>query len=73
MLQTIFKTWFNAGMKTNDAIRAFGSTRQLAAALGLSVQAIYQWGEDVPPLRAYQINDLLANRAKPDNNEQQAA
>jgi len=50
-------------MKTNEAINAFGSIKDLAAALGLSVQAIYQWGETVPQLRAYQIRDLLAARA----------
>ena len=49
-------------MKTKDAIEQFGSVAALAAALGLSVQAVYQWGEDVPQLRAYQIRDLLAAR-----------
>jgi hypothetical protein len=60
-------------MKTQEAIQAFGSIKELAVALGITQPAIYQWGVDVPPLRAYQINDLLAKRAKPDNNEQQAA
>ena len=61
-------------MKTKDALDAFGSVRELAAALGISVPAIYQWGEDVPPLRAYQIRDLLAARdgEKP-TDEQKAA
>ena len=49
-------------MKTKDAIEQFGSVAALAAALGLTVQAVYQWGEDVPQLRAYQIRDLLAAR-----------
>ena len=49
-------------MKTNEAITAFGSIKDLAAALGLSVQAIYQWGDTVPQLRAYQIRELLAAR-----------
>lgn len=49
-------------MKTQDAIQLFGSVRKLAEALGLSVQAIYAWGDTVPELRAYQLRDLLANR-----------
>lgn len=61
-------------MKTKDALDAFGSVRELAAALDISVPAIYQWGEDVPPLRAYQIRDLLAAReAKPADEEPKAA
>ena len=45
-------------MKTSEAIALFGSVRNLAAALGLTVQAIYAWGEQVPPLRTYQIKEL---------------
>ena len=50
-------------MKTAEAIKHFGSIRKLAEALGLSVQAVYRWGEDVPPLRVYQIKDLMADDA----------
>ena len=63
MLQYCFKLCFNVRMKTNEAITAFGSIKDLAAALGLSVQAIYQWGDTVPQLRAYQIRELLAARS----------
>ena len=49
-------------MKTEDAIKAFGSPKELAAALGITREAIYQWGDDVPELRAYQIRELLAAR-----------
>lgn len=49
-------------MKTEDAIKAFGSPKELAAALGITREAIYQWGDDVPELRAYQIRELLAKR-----------
>ena len=59
-------------MKTNEAITAFGSIKDLAAALGLSVQAIYQWGETVPQLRAYQIRELLAAR-EPSQDQSKAA
>lgn len=51
-------------MKTEDAISYFGSVRKLAAALGLSVQAIYAWGDDVPPLRVYQIRELLEKQTQ---------
>ena len=57
-------------MKTSDAIALFGSVKNLAAALGLSVQAVYAWGDEVPPLRAYQIRDLLH---KPQEDSQVAA
>jgi hypothetical protein len=50
-------------MKTKDAIETFGSIKEIAAALGLTVQAIYAWGEDVPPLRAYQLREIIAQRA----------
>jgi transcriptional repressor of cell division inhibition gene dicB len=73
MLQSEFKTWFNTRMKTTEAIRAFGSIKELAAELGLSVQAIYQWGDDVPALRAYQIRDLIAARADQPNQNKEAA
>lgn len=57
-------------MKTQDAISHFGSVRKLAEALGLSVQAIYAWGDEVPRLRTYELRDLLAARQQ---NEKQAA
>lgn len=50
-------------MKTTDAIAQFGSVRALAAALGISVQAVYGWGDDVPKLRCYEISEILARRA----------
>lgn len=49
-------------MKTDDAIKAFGTPKELAAALGITREAIYQWGDTVPELRAYQIRELLAAR-----------
>ena len=47
-------------MKTIYAIKLFGSVKALAEALGITVHAIYQWGEHVPELRAYQIRELVA-------------
>jgi hypothetical protein len=58
------KPCFNRGMKTEEAIILFGSVRNLAKALDLSVQAIYAWGERVPPLRVYQIRELQEKRTE---------
>lgn len=35
-------------IKTSDAINHFGDVSKLAGEIGLTVQAIYQWGEYVP-------------------------
>lgn len=43
------------GMKTDEAIREAGSVKALAQSLGITVHAIYQWGEDVPRLRELEI------------------
>jgi len=45
-------------MKTADAIAAFGGVYNLAYALAIYPQAIYQWGEYVPELRRYQIEAI---------------
>ena len=51
-------------MKTEDAIKLFKGVRPLAEALGITREAIYQWGDSVPALRVYQIKDLVAARAE---------
>ena len=50
-------------MTKNEAIRKFGGARALAEALGISTQAVGQWGEEIPPLRQYQIRELLADKS----------
>ena len=57
-------------MTTDEAIEAFSNpdcperyrradaVERLAAALGISRQAIYMWGDEVPALRRYQIEEL---------------
>ncbi|MCS6114488.1 Cro/CI family transcriptional regulator [Shewanella baltica] len=45
-------------MKTKDAISHFGNKLKLAKALNVSKSAISQWGDDVPELRAFQIERL---------------
>jgi DNA-binding transcriptional regulator YdaS (Cro superfamily) len=49
-------------MKKMDAIAAFGSASELARALGIKRQSVSKWSEDVPLLRAYQINEILDQR-----------
>lgn len=51
-------------MQTKDAIAVFGSRRKMAEALGITTQAIYQWGEMVPKLRAYEILEIERNAIK---------
>jgi len=51
-------------MTKDEAIKAFGGTRKLAEALGISEQAIHQWGEMVPELRVYQIKVVMAEKAR---------
>lgn len=46
-------------MTKQEALKLFdGSVRKLADALGITEQAIHQWGDHVPKLRAYQIREI---------------
>lgn len=49
-------------MKKRDAIAIFGSASELARALGIARQSVAKWGDDIPPLRAYQINEIVDQR-----------
>lgn len=51
-------------MKTKDVIDHFGGYRQAAAALGITTQAIYAWGEDVPPMRQPHIQIVTKGKLK---------
>ena len=42
-------------MLTNDAVQYFGGRRQLAEALGITRQAVEQWGKVVAKGAAYQL------------------
>jgi DNA-binding XRE family transcriptional regulator len=46
-------------IKTDTAIRKFKNKTNLARALGVSKQAVGQWGEFLPPLRAFEYKELL--------------
>ena len=46
----------NAAMKTKDAIKHFGSIKELCKVLDISKQAVSQWGDTVPDGRAFQLH-----------------
>lgn len=47
-------------MTTKEALAMFGgSRRKLAEALGITTQAVAQWGDTVPLLREYQIREIV--------------
>lgn len=53
-------------MTTKEALALFGdSYRKLAEALGITEQAVRQWGNNVPELRVYQIK-CVAGQVAPD-------
>ncbi len=43
----------------------FGGARALAEALGITVQAVNQWGEHVPRLRVHHIRALCSEGGDP--------
>lgn len=45
-------------MKKVTAIKHFGSAAKLAKALGISKSAVSHWEEEIPELRAYQLESL---------------
>lgn len=47
-------------MFTNDAVQYFGGRRQLAEALGITRQAVEQWGEIVAQGAAYKLQVITA-------------
>lgn len=51
-------------MKKQDVIDYFGSVTELAKALKIRPQSISQWGDEVPELRAYQIEHLTGGQLK---------
>ena len=51
-------------MLTKDAIEHFGSVQKVAAALGIFRSAVYQWGPNVPPRRALELEKLTKGKLK---------
>lgn len=60
-------------MKTTDAIRYFGSQSELARALGISRQAVWNWGPEVPPKRQLELVVLTQGKLAPEAFRQVAA
>lgn len=53
-------------MTKKKAIEHFGSISALARALGVTYEAVRQWGEVIPELRQYQLERLTAGALKAD-------
>ena len=51
-------------MKTKDVIEHFGSVRDVAEILRITVQSIYEWGDEPPIGRQYQIQVMTKGRLK---------
>ena len=60
-------------MKTKDAIAYFGGVAALAERLEVTPQAIYQWGDDVPFGRAFQIQALTKGKLQARDRREAAA
>ena len=54
-------------MKKDAAIKHFGGASRLAEALKVKPASISQWGEEVPELRAYQIERITGGKLKVSN------
>ena len=52
-------------MKTQDAIKLAGSSTALAAMLGISKQAVSQFGETLPQAREWQLRLLKPRWFRP--------
>lgn len=48
-------------IKTSDAINHFSGAAKLASEIGVSVQAVYQWGEYVPDSSVGKIMAVAKN------------
>jgi transcriptional repressor of cell division inhibition gene dicB len=46
-----------AHMTKDQAVAKAGSATKLAAILGVTKQAVSMWGDELPPLRVYQLRE----------------
>jgi len=51
-------------MKTEDAVKIFGTKTAIAEALGITPNAVSQWGHKVPRRREYQIEKASGGQIK---------
>lgn len=54
-------------MTRAEAIEHFGSVSALADKLGITTQAIYDWGDKVPTLRQFQLQIMTEGKLKADS------
>ena len=45
-------------MDTHKAKKLAGGARALAQLLGVTTQAVYAWGDTLPPLQRYRLREL---------------
>lgn len=53
-------------MNRADAINHFNGIAPLAKALGITYEAVRQWGEEIPELRQYQLELVTNGQLKAD-------
>jgi len=51
-------------MLKSEVVDFFGSARNAAKALGITPAAVSQWGDIVPELRAYQLQQVTKGKLK---------
>jgi hypothetical protein len=60
-------------MRTDHVLSLFdNNASELARVLGIKPQAIYQWGEKIPELRAYQLRERRPDLFPPQDQQQHA-
>ena len=56
-------------MKKSDAIAYFGNKIKVAKVLGITAAAITTWGEQIPELRARQLEEITQGALKFDRSQ----
>lgn len=56
-------------MNRADAIKHFKGITPLAKALGITYEAVRQWGEEIPELRQYQLELVTNGQLKADKKQ----
>lgn len=56
-------------MKTAEAIKHYGGTKQLAEALGIWPHVIYRWGSHPPKARQYELEVKSGGKLKVSDHE----
>lgn len=51
-------------MRTDEAVKMFGTQKALADAIGVSHSAVYKWGELVPASRVQSVRMAMRERAE---------